>query len=171
MTNNTDKTKGQDKPKNKGGRPTDYSLELSDVICERLAGGESMRSIGRDESMPAVRTMFRWLREKEEFKHQYEIAKEESADGLVEEMLEIADESSNDYMDKLMKNGETVRVLDAEHVQRSRLRIDVRKWSASKLKPKKYGDKQHVEHQAADGISFSMNFGGKPDTPEPKDED
>ena len=169
MTDKSDKTQGEEAVKNKGGRPSDYSLELSDLICERLASGESMRSIGRDDAMPMVRTMFRWLREKEEFRHQYEIAKEESADGLVEEMLEIADESSNDYMDKQLANGETVRVLDTEHVQRSRLRIDVRKWSASKLKPKKYGEKQHVELKADEGVSFSMNFGGP--APEPKDGD
>ncbi len=58
-----------------GGRPTDYTTDLADKICERLASGESMRSVGRDEGMPAVSTMFKWIRELPEFSAQYDKAK------------------------------------------------------------------------------------------------
>ena len=55
--------------------------------------------------------------------------------------LEIADEASEDWI--TAKDG--ARVLDHEHVQRSRLRVDTRKWAAGKLAPKRYGDKlQHT---------------------------
>jgi hypothetical protein len=129
-----------------GGRPTDYTLDLADKICERLAAGESMRSVSRDEEMPASATMFRWLREKPEFKEQYEVAKEECADMYAEEIIEIADDSANDYIDVTDENGATGATrLNSEHVQRSRLRVDSRKWVASKLKPKKYGDKIQQE--------------------------
>lgn len=129
------------------GRPTHYSEELADTICERLAAGESMRSISRDEIMPSSATMFSWLRSKPEFLEQYERAKEESADALVEEMLDIADDGTNDWMEKYDKEGACIGwQVNGEHVQRSRLRLDTRKWAASKLKPKKYGDRITQEH-------------------------
>ncbi len=127
---------------NKGGRPTSYTLELTDAICARLADGESMRSVCRDDAMPSMSTVFKWLREHNEFSQQYAIAKEECAEVYAEEIIEIADDSSNDYTEA-GEGGETK--LNSEHVQRSRLRIDARKWVASKLKPKKYGDKLQQE--------------------------
>ena len=133
------------------GRPTIYTQDLSDIICERLSLGESMRSVSRDPDMPASATMFRWLREKPEFREQYEIAKEESADALVEEMLEIADDGTNDWMESHGQDGENMGYkINGEHVQRSRLRVDVRKWAASKLKPKKYSDRHAVDHTSSD---------------------
>jgi hypothetical protein len=137
------------------GRPTTYTVELTDYICERLASGESMRSISRDEDMPAMSTLFKWLREHKEFSQQYEKAKEESADALVEEILDIADNGTNDWMESYAKEGEDVAYkINGEHIQRSRLRVDTRKWAASKLKPKKYGDRlitdQNITHTYKD---------------------
>ena len=128
------------------GRPTDYSGELIDTICSKLAEGQSMRSICKEEDMPVTTTVFRWLRENDTFKHQYEIAKEECAELYAEEIIEIADDKSDDYIDVTDDNGATGATrLNSEHVQRSRLRIDSRKWIASKLKPKKYGEKIQQE--------------------------
>lgn len=121
------------------GRPSDYTLELSDLVCAKVAEGVSMRSIAKIDGMPVTTTLFRWLREKPEFKQQYEIAKEECAEMYAEDIIEIADDSSNDYSE-----GEDKK-LNAENVQRSRLRVDARKWVASKLKPKKFGDKVQQE--------------------------
>ncbi len=127
------------------GRPSDYTQELADEICSQLAEGVSMRSVCLAEAMPDKSTVFRWIRTIQEFNDQYARAKEESADALVEEMLDIADDGSNDYMEKLGKDGECIGYqMNGEFVQRSRLRVDTRKWAASKLKPKKYGDK--VDH-------------------------
>lgn len=123
------------------GRPTDYTQELADKICAQLAQGDSMRTVCVADDMPAMTTMFRWLREKPEFKQQYEKAKEEAADALAEDMLDIADDASNDWMVVHRKDDSEGWQLNGEHVQRSRLRIDTRKWIAAKLKPKKYGDK------------------------------
>lgn len=134
----------------KTGRPTKYSLELADKICERLAAGESMRSISRDPGMPACSSMFKWIREHEEFSVQYDKAKEESADALLEDMFDIADNANNDWMEK---HGESEGYMqNGEAIQRSRLRVDVRKWAASKLKPKKYGDKQEIKHSGSIGL-------------------
>lgn len=96
--------------------------------------------------MPCVATIFNWFRNYPEFLKQYEKAKEESADALAEEILDIADDGTNDWMIRQNKDGSESIVINAEHVQRSRLRVDSRKWIASKLKPKKYGDKTAVEH-------------------------
>lgn len=108
-------------------RPTIFTDELADSICERVAYGESMRSICRDDAMPSMSSIFKWLRENEKFSQQYAKACEERSEAMIEEMLEIADDGSED-------------------VQRSRLRVDTRKWYASKLKPKKYGDRLGLDH-------------------------
>ena len=129
-----------------GGRPTDYTEELGSEICARLAEGESMRKVSRDEAMPSTVTMFTWLRIHPEFLNQYDRAKKECADMYAEEIVEIADDSANDYIDAVDENGATgATKLNTEHVQRSRLRVDARKWVASKLKAKKYGDKTQQE--------------------------
>ena len=144
-----------------GGRPTKFTKPLADKICERLADGESMRSVCRDEALPCMSTIFKWLREKPEFLQQYEIAKEECADALVEDMLDIAD---NHAAQPLLKDGEpvvidgkVVMMVDAVGVNHARLRVDTRKWAASKLKPKKYGDKIQAELTGANGGPIELN--------------
>lgn len=122
-------------------RPTDYTQELADEICAQLADGSSLRTVCLADDMPNKSTVFRWLRTNQEFCDQYARAKEESADALTDEMLDIADDGSNDWMKRSGKDQEDYWVVNGEHVQRSRIRIDTRKWIASKLKPKKYGDK------------------------------
>lgn len=122
------------------GRPTIFTKELADQICEQLAMGKSMRTVCRDERMPAMSTIFSWLRTNEDFLEQYARAKEESADALVDEMIEIADDGSNDLM-TITKGRTDYEVENKEVTNRSKLRVDTRKWIASKLKPKRYGDK------------------------------
>ncbi len=126
------------------GRPTDYTQELADEMCSQLSEGISLRTVCLADKMPDKSTVFRWLRTYPEFNNQYEKAKEEAADAFVEEMQDIADNGTNDWIDKEMPDGSVKKVLNTEHVQRSRLRIDTRKWVASKLKAKKYGEKMDV---------------------------
>jgi hypothetical protein len=125
-----------------GGRPTSYSPELADTICQEIVLGYSLRTICKAETMPCVATIFNWFRLHPQFLEQYEKAKEAQADTLAEEMLDIADDGTNDWMERHGKDGENIGYqLNGEHVQRSRLRVDTRKWIASKLKAKKYGDR------------------------------
>jgi hypothetical protein len=134
------------------GRPTDYTRELADRICADIAIGISVRTICNDESMPCVSTIFNWLRTHNDFLQQYERAKEIQADALAEDILDIADDGTNDWMAREDKDGNNIGwQINGEHVQRSRLRVDARKWIASKLKPKKYGDKVNVEATGKDG--------------------
>lgn len=121
------------------GRPAIYTPELADVICDRLSNGESLRSVCRDPLMPDKKTVLKWLRNDEEFVAQYARAKEEAADALVDEMIEIADDGSNDLM-VITKGQIEYEVENKEVTNRSKLRVETRKWISSKLKPKKYGD-------------------------------
>lgn len=131
----------------KVGRPSLYSQALCDTICGRLAIGESLRSICRDEAMPGMSTLMVWLARNAEFREQYAQARELQAEYLVDEIIEIADDGTNDYM--VAKDAEeeiTGWRANGEHLQRSRLRVDARKWAASKMAPKKYGDRSTTEH-------------------------
>jgi hypothetical protein len=103
--------------------------------------------------MPAMSTFFRWLNEKKEFREQYTIAKEMGAEALFTEIIDIADDGTNDYMEKLA-DGECIGYqTNGEVIARSRLRVDTRKWYLSKVLPKLYGDKQHVEHSGVIGLN------------------
>ena len=129
-------------PARKRGRPTKYTKALADKIAVRLASGESLRAICRDEDMPQEPTVRSWaLDDREGFFAQYTRARTIQAHHIFDETLEIADDVSRDtYTDK-----EGVEHVDHEVVQRSRLRVDTRKWYLSKLLPKVYSDKQVVE--------------------------
>lgn len=121
-------------------RPTDYTLELTERICALLAEGKSLRTICKADGLPECATIFRWLRIYPTFCEQYTRAKQESADAMAEDMQDIADDGSNDWMQANDPNNPGWLV-NKEHINRSRLRIETRKWLASKLKPKKYGEK------------------------------
>ena len=125
--------------KPKTGRPSLYTEALAAEICRRLAEGETLRSVCRDKAMPDKATILRWLADKKkaDFREQYVYAREMQADALFDEALEIADDASGDWSTD--KDGK--KVLDHENIQRSRLRVDTRKWAAGKMAPKKYGDK------------------------------
>ena len=150
------RTSNKKKGANKGGRPTKYSQALADNICAQLADGTSLRTVCLADDMPDKSTVFQWLREKPEFSDQYARAKEESADALVEEMLDIADDGENDWMRRHGKDQEDYWLVNGENIQRSRVRIDTRKWIASRLKAKKYGDK--VALTGADGGPLAVNI-------------
>lgn len=148
----------QNPEKGKGGRPSIYTPELADRICGEIALGYSLRTISKDDSMPCVATVFSWLRTNKEFLEQYERAKELQADMLAEDLLDIADDGSNDWMERTDKEGQSIGwQLNGEHVQRSRLRIDTRKWIASKLKAKKYGDATLMKLADSEGQNLQVN--------------
>ena len=133
------------------GRPSSYSEEIADRICDGLADARSLRSICLEEGMPHQSTVFRWLADERyaSFRDRYARAREAQADALFDEMLDIADDGSNDWIELKRDDGSTDTVLDHEHVQRSKLRIEARKWMASKLRPKVYGDK--LDLSSSDG--------------------
>jgi len=113
--------------KGPGGRPEIYTKELGDLVCEGLAEKTPLARLCKEnDALPSPRTVYSWLRKHEEFLQNYTRAKEDQADYLVEECLEIADDKGLDAADK-------------------RIMVDTRKWIASKYRHKKYGDKLHQE--------------------------
>lgn len=127
-----------------------YSDEVAERICEALADGRSLASICEDDDMPRQATVFRWLADERysAFRESYVRAREAQADKIFDEILDIADDARNDWMERRREDGSVDEVLNHEHVQRSRLRIDARKWMAGKLRPKVYGDKLlHADHE------------------------
>ena len=126
------------------GRPSEYTADVAATICAQLVEGKSLRSICRQEEMPGLTTVFVWLQKHPDFAEQYARAREAQADTLADEITDIADDSANDYHDRELADGSKERVVDTEHINRARLRVDARKWIASKLKPKKYGDIRDV---------------------------
>ncbi|ASS53949.1 terminase small subunit-like protein [Rhizobium leguminosarum] len=136
------------------GRPTKFSQALAEKICERIADRESLRSICRDEDMPAKSTVLSWLADddKAAFRARYALAREILADGFVDEMVEIADDRSNDWIEKKNASGETTGWQEnGEAIRRSQLRIATRQRVAEKLKPKKYGSKVEFDQGVVTG--------------------
>ena len=133
----------------KTGRPTLYTAELAEKICEGIAGGESLRQVCTQEGMPEERTVYRWLWKQPEFCQNYARAREYRADYLAEEALAIADDDSKDIL-QVGEGGDIRSLTNSAAVQRSKLQFEARKWAASQMAPKKWG-KQQVQHTGEDG--------------------
>ncbi len=154
-------TKKKPVPKRpKKGRPSLYTEALATKICRRLAEGESLRAICADKAMPAISTVMGWLFDgnHDEFLEQYARAREAQAEVRADEIVDIADDDTNDFTAD--KDGK--RVADHEHIQRSRLRVDARKWIAAKLLPKRYGDKMQHTGDGGGPIRTEVDLTGIP---------
>lgn len=127
------------------GRPSNYSQELAEEICSRIMSGESVIGMCREDNMPGEKTVYSWLAKHADFQQMYSRAREIQADRMLEEIIEIADDGKNDWMERYDPDNPGWQ-FNGEHVQRSRLRSDNRKWVAAKLAPKKYGDRVTQEH-------------------------
>jgi hypothetical protein len=134
----------------------EFSQELFDRICERIAEGESLRAICEDADMPSTTSVKKWLIKDGggALVAQYAQARELQADTLFEDVLDIADDARNDWM-RREGGGAAGYDLNGEHIQRSRLRVDARKWMAGKLRPKVYGDKVDVSGNV--GFNVTIN--------------
>jgi hypothetical protein len=132
------------KPKNKIGRPTDYTPELAKEICGAIASSSiGIKRLCKENPIwPSHNTIYRWLANYPEFRDQYAQAKQCQVELLVDEILEIADDSSHD----MIENEQGFRICNGEFIARSRLKIDTRKWLASKLVPKMYGASKNIDH-------------------------
>jgi hypothetical protein len=141
----------------KQGSPI-FTPELAAQICVYLAEGLSLRGVEKQPGMPAKSTVLKWLLEGEAYKahgeqahekaifvDQYARAREVQADVLADETLDIADESTYDTTTD--ENGR--EIVNTNHIQRDRLRVDTRKWLAGKLRPKKYGEKLETKSEVS----------------------
>lgn len=152
----------------KGGTVVTYSpseaAHIKATICERIANGESLRTICDDEDMPAKATVFAWLSEDASFSDHYARARESQADAVFDDILSIADDGTNDWMERKNADGANIGWMEnGEALRRSQLRIEARKWMAGKLRPKKYGDKVDVEHTGQ--LEINVTIGGNAGKP------
>jgi hypothetical protein len=130
------------------GRPSVYTPEVADEILQRLAAGESLRGICEGDAMPAASTVATWvIDDREGFAERYARARRVQALHWAEEIVAIADDGTNDVTVDADGNERT----DHDAIQRSRLRVDTRKWLLSKVLPKVYGEKVAVAHTDPDG--------------------
>lgn len=133
------------------GRPSKRTKALVDQILRRVANGEILSRICREDGMPERGTIWRWTEEDPEFRDALMRAREACVHSLVDEAVEIADDGSNDYVTVETRDGGTKVVLDKEHVDRSKLRVETRKWLAGCVAPKAYGQKSTHEVTGPNG--------------------
>ena len=113
---------------------------IFEYVCQEIEKGKALRNVLKDENMPSTSTFYQWLDNDEVKAKQYARATEVRADIIFDDILAIADENTNDT--SINENG--IEVVNNDVIQRSRLRIDARKWVLSKLNPKKFGDKTDI---------------------------
>lgn len=122
------------------GRPSKFTQALADRICARLAAGETLRAVCRDDGMPAPQTVLRWTAKSDVFAEQYAKARETGYRLMADDLTEIADDKSGDPA-------------------RDRLRLDTRKWLLSKALPKVYGDKlQHTGEGGSGPVALAVQW-------------
>lgn len=138
-------------------KPSTYTHKAADEICARLADGEPLRQICRDQHMPSWRTVYRWMDARDEFATRIARARELGFDAIAESCLEIADDATNDWMEKTDREGNAIGwQVNGDHVQRSKLRIETRMKLLAKWSPKKYGEKLQQEIGGKDGGPIQM---------------
>ena len=111
------------------GRPSSYCAKLADEVLERLACGESLRMICRDDAMPHRATVVRWLSKHEHFQVRYTIARQIQADMWRDEIYDLA--KMQPPVDPV-----TGRV-DPGAVAHIRNQVGTLRWLAVKLLPKR----------------------------------
>lgn len=141
------------------GRPSKFTEELATRICERLAAGETLRAICRDEDMPGIQTVLDWTHGNDAFSGQYARAREVGYQLMADELLEIADDGRNDTY--LIDEETGAKGVDHDVIARSRLRVDTRKWLLSKALPKIYGDKQTIDVGGTDDLLAALKAAGE----------
>jgi len=141
------------KAKHPGGRPTKYTDKVSKEICRRIANGESLNRICFSDHLPTKTTVFNWLDDEryEKFLDKYTHARVLQSDTFMDQCVDIADDTANDTITSVGKDGEEYEKVNHEHINRSRLKIDTRIKVAEKMAPRKYSPQQRMEHTGADG--------------------
>ena len=120
------------------GRPSTYTEEMGNLICDKLTEGVSLRKLCMQPEFPTASTVYVWLDRFPDFAEKYARAREAATEDMLEDILQIADDDKIDPNDK-------------------RVRIDTRKWVMGRLKPKKYGDKQTVDVGNKDGETLKVD--------------
>lgn len=119
------------------GRPSLYTNEIADEICQRIEAGESLRQICSLAHMPSRHAVDDWCQKDENFRGRLTRARETHADFMDERILELSNKVADGALDP----------------NAARVAIQAFQWRASKLRPKVYGDKQVIEHEGTITLS------------------
>lgn len=141
-------TKKQPAPKKMppGRQPREDKAEIQRAVCDLISTTSlSIRQILKElskhiDDVPSYKTIMEWLTKDDSFSDRYARAKQQQLALFAEEIIEIADDDSLDH--GFTEDGKSF--VNHENINRSRLKVDTRKWLLSKLMPKKYGDKLDV---------------------------
>lgn len=148
MTAKRKPAKKAEQPKRPPGRPSKKTPELCAEICARLSKGEPLAVICRDEHMPETRTVSDWKAADVEFSAEFARARDDGYDAIAAECLRIADATEHDTV--MVGSGEHKReAANTEWISRSKLRVETRLKLLAKWDPKRYGEKQQVEHSGS----------------------
>jgi len=139
MTPNQSETPNSSNPipeKKVMGRPSKYTPELATEFCRRLALGEAVLQITNDPAMPSRETIYTWLKTRPDFLDIYTQARSQQADAYAEQVV--------------------IEAFNSHVAQIGKLRVDALKWAASKIAPKKYGDKVEIETSQPLTLAFQL---------------
>ena len=160
------KTKTPAKKPNPRGRPTTYTKERGDQICELISEGRTTLAVSRMLGMKR-HTIIKWARKYPDFGAMYAQARQHLYEHWADEILDDAENETRDnvsrrviktgYSQKLGDYNETIEQITSDNtaVQRDRLKVDSKKWLLSKLLPKEYGDKIETQLTGKDGESLT----------------
>jgi hypothetical protein len=121
----------------------EFRQEIADIICERLAGGETLRDICKDDDMPSNVTVYKWVQLVPTFASAYARARELQADTYFDDIVHVAKTPFIGTKKKTTTapNGVTIEISEGDMVDHRRLQMDALKWAAGKMRPKNYGDR------------------------------
>jgi hypothetical protein len=133
-----------------------HSPEIEDVILGELMCGRTLTDICRDPDMPHVRSVQKWLAtDRDGFAARYQQAREIGCAIMADDMVDIADDRTGDWIVRTHKDGTTEAILDPERVNRRLVRIKTRRWRVSKILPRTYGDRPDLTARQERGDSWA----------------
>lgn len=148
-----------------------YTPTLARKICARIMQGETVDAITKSPGFPVLKTLLSWLADPrlKRFHEAYYWARRIQAELRVDEIFTIADDGTNDWKPKFDKHGEQIGFMpDQEVVQRSRLRVETRKWYAGKMLPHIYGEQTQVKDEVIGELASLLKEAMNKDTGLPK---
>ena len=148
------------------GRRSTYTEPIGRAICKLLSDGWTLAQVCRQPGMPKRPTVIGWaIDAKHPFADIYARARRVAYEGMADEIRDISDNGVNDWMDREFGD-RTERVIDHEAVQRSKLRVDTRKWLLAKALPKIYGEKLDLKHDGLEVFTALWQMCSQGKTPE-----
>ena len=143
--------KAKAKAKRTHGRPTLYTPAIGRAICKMMAMGLSVRKIGQRPNMPKAPTIISWsINPDHPFSEQFIRASAVKYTLMAEDMIDIADDGANDWMEREEKSGRISVLVNREALERSRLRLDTR-WKILAQALPKFAPRLNIEHTGKDG--------------------